>query len=215
MLKKLPRKIFLSHCEKDYSIIKIFAEDLLVNGMSFHPNDYFCSSIPGSRITLGANWAEDILFNLEGCKVIILFITPNFMSSEMCLMEMVGAWIGKNETIPPIIDPIDYKTAGPITDQKQIEHLDDEEGLDRVRDRLVNEIFTDMQFVNKSDRWSSKKKEVLAGIKKHINNNPFATPIDPVEIKNFVAEKGALKTKIDSLQKQLEHFKKSIKHYPN
>ncbi|WP_238916828.1 toll/interleukin-1 receptor domain-containing protein [Clostridium sp. YIM B02555] len=171
MDKKL-KKIFLSHSSKDKKIVSYFMDDILIGVLSFSHTDIFYTSGDGTKIESGENWRDSIKENIAQCEVIILFITPNYKQSEVCLNEMGAAWASGKKVLQLIVYPITYNNIGVIMDVSQIEKLNDETSLDRVRD-TIQEIFKGREFDIKSDRWTNKKQEFLLKLENYFEENPF------------------------------------------
>lgn len=171
-MKDETKKIFLSHSSKDEKVVSYFMDDILIGVLGFKHTDIFYTSGDGTRIESGENWRDSIKDNLINCKMILLFITPNYKQSEVCLNEMGAAWVSGKIVLPLILDPITYGSVGVIIDVSQIEKLNDEKSLDRIRDKIVD-IFQEENFKIKSDRWTGKKQEFLFKIEDYLVENPF------------------------------------------
>lgn len=175
-MKEEIKKIFLSHSSKDEKIVSYFMDDILIGVLGFKHTEIFYTSGDGTRIESGENWRESIKDNLINSKVIILFITPNYKQSEVCLNEMGAAWTSGKKVLPLILDPITYDSVGVLMDVSQIEKLNCEKGLDRIRDKIVD-IFDEVNFKIKSDRWTGKKQEFLLRLEDYLGKNPFSPVI--------------------------------------
>lgn len=196
--------IFMSHAEDDKPIVKPFIDDLLVGCLNFKMRDILCTSIPGAKIKSGEDWRKYIYHNLMGAKVIFLVITPNYRASEICMNEMGAAWATNARVIPMIISPIDYSKVGVLPIVKQIERIDDEQSLDRIKDILQQDFQIPAEDIQ-SDRWSDKKEDFLSKIKKYLNETSFPPP----PTKEFVEEQCDRYNKvIKENQKLLEQVSK-------
>jgi hypothetical protein len=81
-------KIFISHSSRDSDIARLFSnflESLSVN------IKVFCSSIEG-HIRIGNDFIETIMSNLSASSLFIPLISPNFLQSKFCLVELGVAW---------------------------------------------------------------------------------------------------------------------------
>lgn len=168
----MPKKIFLSHSSEDKKLVDSFMDNLLINVLGISSNDIFYTSGEGTKIKSGEDWRQAIKDNLLTVDVIILFITPNYKKSEICLNEMGAAWACGKTVLPVIVPPISYGSVGVIMNITQIEKLDDEQGLDRIKDLIVEKFNIDNTSV-KSDRWTCKKKQFLMEVENYMEKNPF------------------------------------------
>lgn len=171
-MKTNNKKIFLSHSSKDESIVSAFMDDILINAMGFNANDFFYTSGEGTKIKSGEDWRNSIKTSLLKAELIILFITPNYKESEICLNEMGAAWATGKYVLPLIVPPITYGNVGILMDTSQIEKLDNGKGIDRVRD-IIEELFNDKIFNIRSDRWTAKKEEFSLKLQIYLEEHPF------------------------------------------
>ena len=147
-------------------------DDVLINAMGFSVNDFFYTSGEGTKPKSGEDWRNSIKSSLLISELIILFITPNYKQSEICLNEMGAAWACGKNVLTVIIPPITYENVGILMDTSQIEKLDNSKSIDRIRDKIEG-IFIEKKFNIKSDRWTAKKEEFLLKLGMHLEENPF------------------------------------------
>ena len=194
----MSKKIFISHSIKDKEIANAFVDVILQNALSVPISEIFCVSADGMKIKSGDDWRNSIKRNILSAKINFLLITPNYKESEVCMNEMGAAWMTDSIVLPLIVDPINIKTVGVIQEPNQIEKLQEEKSLDRIKDIVQEELQIPNSQI-KSDRWTSKKKEFLVRVKKQIENNPFVTPIDRNTFNQLLQEKDDLEETIESL----------------
>lgn len=192
------KAVFISHASKDKEIADAFVDIILQGALSVPINKIFCVSTDGTKIKSGADWRDSINENLLSAKINFLIVTPNYKESEVCLNEMGAAWVTSALVLPLIVDPINYKTVGIIQEPNQIEKLLDENSLDRIKD-IVQEKLEIPSILIKSDRWTVKKKEFLIRVSKHIESNPFNTPMDRDTFNKLIEERLDLEKTINSL----------------
>jgi len=178
------RKIFISHSSKDAKIARYFIDDILVGSINIMIKEIFCSSTEGTRIESGDDWRIAIRKNLTEATIVILIITTNYKSSEICMNEMGAAWALCDNVIPLIVEPINYEDAGVLMEVKQLEKLGDEKSLDRVKDKLQAILKISPDQI-KSDRWTVMKKEFLIKLGEYLKENPFPYPISEMEVNKF------------------------------
>jgi hypothetical protein len=201
------KKIFISHAAQDEPIIvRPFIDDILLGALNVKYTDIFCTSADGMKVESGEDWRNAIKESIQNSKITFLFITPNYKESEMCLNEMGAAWVLSGKVIPLIVDPINYKTVGILQNINQIENLQDEPGLCRIRDivRIYLEIPSDDI---KSDRWTTQTKKFLNTIKKNIEYHPFQPPLDRKIFDRTISDHKELELTVESLRNELEQLR--------
>lgn len=174
--QKKYKNIFISHSSLDKKIVDCFIDDILIGALGFAISDIFSTSTEGAKIKSGNDWRDEIKDNILNAKVIVLIVTSNYKSSEMCLNEMGAAWTTSNKVITLIVEPINFKSVGILQEINQVEKLNDEKSLDRIKDEMQN-IFNIPSEKLKSDRWTCKKEEFLDKIESYVESNPFPLPI--------------------------------------
>lgn len=97
-------KIFISHSSKDKDLVFSF-EKLLTNYYQFKREDLFCSSLTDS-LPVGEDFVEGIKKQLCKADLIILIITPYYLESKFCMMEMGAAWAYKDNIVPIVIPSV-------------------------------------------------------------------------------------------------------------
>lgn len=87
-----PKKLFISHSEKDKAYVSAIV-DLLTNiGMT--EKQIFCSSVPGFGIEYGEDIYEYLKDQFVNYDLYVLFIlSNNYYRSAACLNEMGAAWV--------------------------------------------------------------------------------------------------------------------------
>jgi len=208
------KRIFISHASKDKEIVQAFMEDILDVGLGIDPNDIFCSSIDGAKIPSGNDWRDEIKKGLEESKITFLIVSPNYKESEMCLYEMGAAWVLSAKVIPLLVEPITFDSVSLLYEIKQVEKLQDEKSLDRVKDGLQRDLEIPRDHI-KSDRWTSKKHEFLEKLNKHLVSNPFEAPVTREALIRFERENAELTNAIQMLldeKGRLEKINEELKN---
>lgn len=211
------KKVFVSHAIKDKAIIDWFVDDLLVGVLNIKTNDIFCISTEGMKIKSGEDWRNQIRENIISAEIIFLIITPHFKQSEVCLNEMGAAWVSSGKVFPLITEPINFRTVGVIQESNQIEKLLEETSLDRIKDEIQVILKIPAREIQ-SDRWTSKKKEFIRKVNKHIQENPFPTPLDNNTFEATLKENKDLNTAYNNLldeKMELEALVKDLKKAKN
>lgn len=194
----MSKKIFISHAVKDKEIADTFVDVILHGALSVPIDEIFCVSTDGTKIPSGDDWRDSIKANLLSAKINFLLITPNYKESEVCMNEMGAAWMTDATVLPLIIEPINYKTVGVIQEPSQIEKLQEEKSLDRIKD-IVQEKLEIKNSLIKSDRWTVKKREFLLRVKKYLSENLFENPINRLNFKQLEKDNEDLESTVNNL----------------
>jgi hypothetical protein len=187
------KKIFISHASKDKKLADAFV-DFLVLGLNIKNNDFFCSSLEGLGIPTGENFIDFIQKKLEGCKIVIPLLSPNYYESRFCPCELGASWILSRTLFPIIVPPLQFSDIDDVLSKKQMRIIDRGNHLDELRDELTREL----RLKNiKSARWGSKKDQFLNRLPKVLAKLPAPTivPLDQYQ---------ELKEKYDDLLQQME-----------
>jgi len=188
-------KIFVSHAKKDEYIAKALVDILLIAGIGYCNNDFFCTSIEGLGIDTSEDWREAIKTNLLCSDAVILLLTPHYKESEMCLNEMGVAWAFCDKVIPIVVEPLKYDAIGATFGVKQAVSLLDEYKLDDMRDKLL-EWFP---LENPTSRWNSKKDETIERISTYLISNSFPTALTRDELTKMESNLSELKKELKTL----------------
>ncbi len=160
-------KIFISHSSKDIEIIEGFVNKILGNGLGFDieesKQDIYFTSIEELGIKTGLDFRKSIKDHLLNANIVLLFLSENYRSSEICLNEMGASWAYEKTIFPLIIPPMNFKSVGMLMGINECVKLDDENRLLKVCDEL-NEKF---QLQNKSTKM---KRAVQNFINEHIKS---------------------------------------------
>lgn len=161
------KKLFISHCTKDYKYVKAFVEFLEDIGMP--DNSIFCSSIDGYNIP----WGEDIYehlaneFNEQTQELMIVFmLSDNYYNSAACLNEMGATWILKKDYRSILLPGFEYKQIdGAINAGKIAIKLDDANISTRLND-IKNQMAEIFGFTAPVDnKWDRIRNDFLEKVK--------------------------------------------------
>lgn len=124
------KKIFISHASKDECIVKPFIKELLKIGCGLKDGDIFCT-LNSTVIRTGDDFREKIVENMRQCDFILLFISQNYLASEICLNEMGAAWALKDKRVLPFVLPGNsFDQMGVLNEVKQGALITDKKKLD-------------------------------------------------------------------------------------
>lgn len=165
-------KIFISHAGHDKKIVKMFC-DLLIQDLQINENEIFCSSLDSS-IRPGDEFNIEIKENLLNSEVILLLITPSYMKSKYCIIEMGMAWANKNNSIPIIIPPLNCNILdGTPMQTRQAIILDDDK---TIFNKFYNSTLVDKKIINRLDneqenKFRNKAKKFVKKAQEYIKEN--------------------------------------------
>ena len=124
------RKLFISQSSEDKIIVNGFIKEILKIGCGFKDSDIFCTLDP-TVIRTGDDFREKIVENMKSCDFILLFISGNYLQSEVCQNEMGAAWAIENKRILPFVLPnTKFKDMGFLNEVKQGASIADKRKLD-------------------------------------------------------------------------------------
>lgn len=111
-------KIFLSHSSKDKPIVDSFI--YLLTRIGIPSDNIFCTS--NNSLVPGENFITSIKKSLQDADLVIFLISPNYVDSYFCLMEIGASWAFKENILPIIIPPLsfDWLQATPLNQVQSI-----------------------------------------------------------------------------------------------
>ena len=149
--KTSTRKLFISHSSADKTIVNGFVKEILKIGCGFKDSDIFCTLDP-TVIRTGDDFREKIIENMKECDFILLFISENYMKSEICQNEMGAAWALENKRVLPFVLPnIMFSQMGFLNVVKQGASITEKRKLDEFYAEVCN-------FYNLSSDWPNFNK---------------------------------------------------------
>ena len=153
------RKFFISHSSEDKIIVNGFIKEILKLGCGFKNSDIFCT-LDSTVIRTGDDFREKIVENMKSCDFILLFISENYMKSEICHNEMGAAWALDGKRILPFVLPdTTFSQMGFLNVVKQGASITDKSKLDEFYKEVC-------EYYAISSDWPSfnKAKEDFIGI---------------------------------------------------
>lgn len=157
-------EIFISHAVKDKHLAEKLVE-LLKEGIGVPESAIFCSSIDGHSIPLGEDFNAYMKEQIRRPKLVILLMTPAYMESHFCLMELGAAWSRSHRSLPIVVPPTDFNTVTNTLGLRQAWGITDHAKLidlrEIVRACVVVETRTDHTWEKKRSAWKSSLKTAL------------------------------------------------------
>ena len=94
-----PPRIFISHRHKDAKVAQKVIE-LLKSAFHIKARDIRCTSVPGYKLTVGAQSADSLQSDLNGAEIVIGLIGPETSESDYVLFELGASWGLRKPTYP-------------------------------------------------------------------------------------------------------------------
>lgn len=100
-------KIFISFCSCDEELAKQVVK-LLQLGVGMNKKSIFCTAIK-EVLPTGEDYISVIRQSLKTCEMVIALITPEYLKSKFCMMELGAAWVEAPYLCPILSSDVDYK----------------------------------------------------------------------------------------------------------
>lgn len=165
-------KIFISHSSEDKELVLLFV-NLLTKGFHIDNNEIFCTSMDNS-LRVGEDFIKSIKEELHDSEIVIFLITPNYITSKFCIMEMGAAWAYKNNIVPIIVPPLDFNALND-TPMKTIQALilnNSEELFNKLYSHILVEkqIIARLDFMQEHELFD-KIKQFTNDVKTYVSKN--------------------------------------------
>lgn len=165
------RKFFISHSSEDRTIVNGFVKEILKIGCGFKDCDIFCTLDP-TVIRTGDDFRLNIVENLRECDYILLFISDNYIKSEICQNEMGAAWaLGNKRVLPFVLPNTKFKDMGFLSEVKQGASITDKRKLDEFYSEIC-------EYYGISSDWPSfnkAKEDFIEVINQLLRNTSVST----------------------------------------
>jgi hypothetical protein len=193
--------IFISHAVADRALAKLLV-DFLKEAIGVPASAVFCSSVKGHHIPLGEDFNEYIKQQIQKPKLIILLMTPAYMESSFCLMELGAAWAQSSRSLAIVVPPVDFNEVTKTLGLKQAWKITDRTGLvdlrQLVRKAIPNlERRTEHTWDDKRTHWNIALKKVLAKLQQ-------ATRVDATKYQEVRDELNEKNEEIKRIEPALE-----------
>lgn len=161
--------VFISHSTENRELTKQVIE-LLQLGMGIGRDRIFCTSLNGDLCT-GEDFITTIKTKMQECEMVLALITPEYLQSKFCMMELGAAWVQESYLCPFLGSGVTYKDLEDTPLKSfQIRKLEDKKDLYAVYDEMATKQFMmkldSMQFQGKVDEFL-QKVSIHTGAKDH------------------------------------------------
>lgn len=185
-------KIFVSHAVADKVLADKFVA-FLKEAIGVPAKSIFCSSVEGQGIPLGDDFNEYMKQQIQNPKIVILLMTPRYMESWFCLMELGATWAKSLSAIPIVVPPIKYNVISATLGLRQGWSIDNHAKLIDLRHKIQNSGITLEQRTEHD--WDKKRSAWKVDLRKILKNLAPATSVSATEHK-------ALASELDDLRKE-------------
>ena len=193
--------IFISHAVADKDLADKFVA-FLKEAIGVPAQSIFCSSIDGQYIPLGVDFNDYMKEQIQKPKLVILLMTPRYMESWFCLMELGATWAQSLKALPIVVPPVKFSVVSSTLGLRQGWSIDNEERLNDLRDMVRS---TEISLEVRTDHdWDKKRAVWKADLKKLTKKLAPATKVSASDYEALQAELHALKLELSALQDAYE-----------
>lgn len=199
--------IFISHAVADKALADKFVT-FLKEAIGVPARSIFVSSIPGQGIPLGYDFNEYMKSQIQSPKLVILLITPRYLESWFCLMELGATWVKSHQALPIVVPPIKFDVISSTLGLKQGWSLDDHTKLIDLREMIRNSGIT---LEPRTDHdWDRKRTAWKADLARLLKNLAPATSVPASEVEALNAELEATRKELAELQEEFAEANETI-----
>lgn len=155
------KKVFVSHCSNDASIINAFKTHILIAGIGLTDDNIICTSFDETGIKVGDNIPKYIKENIEDSQVIICMISQNYKHSEVCQNEVGAAWALKKNIIQIILPDSTFDNVGWLLNLDKAVKIDKSSSLDNLQEKLCQLLGLSLK---PAKQWNPHKNNFLSAL---------------------------------------------------
>ncbi|NTH51019.1 TIR domain-containing protein [Agrobacterium rhizogenes] len=159
--------IFLSHAVADRHLAEILV-DFLVDAIGVPEKSIFCSSVPGHGNPLTYDFNKNMRTQIQNPKLVILLMTPSYMESSFCLMELGATWALELHPLPVVVPPITFADVTRTIGQVQAWDITNHEELESFREIVLRTLElegrSNHSFGRKRKKWETDLTAALNGL---------------------------------------------------
>ncbi len=181
-------EIFISHATADTALAKLIV-NFLKEAVGVKDGDIFCSSITGHGVPLTADFNSYIREQIEKPHIVLALLTPSYLDSEFCLMELGAAWTKSLNTLAIVVPPVSFETVTKTLGLRQAWRINDHTKLSEVRGLF--------QKLNLETRSAATWEEKAAGWRRKL----------PAILKSLPASQTVGKASLDAVISEFDAFK--------
>lgn len=147
------KRIFISHASKDGELIGKFVDSIFLLGMGMDSEIIAYTSREDTGVPAGESIPQFIQDNIACADIVLLMISDNYKSSEVCLNEMGAAWALNKHIIQILLPNTSFDKLGWLCSLDKALKIDDADSIDGLC-----EVFTDKLDIGiKPSVWNRNK----------------------------------------------------------
>ena len=190
-------EIFISHAVADQVLADTFVT-FLKEAIGVPAKDIFCSSVDGQGIPLGDDFNEYMKSQIQNPKLVILLMTPRYMESWFCLMELGATWAKSHKALPIVVPPVKFNTISNTLGLKQGWSIDNDAKLIDLRKMITT---TDIKLEDRIEHdWDKKRTVWKADLRKLLRTLAPATNVPASEHQEVQEELLSARRELAELQ---------------
>lgn len=152
------KRIFISHASKDGELIGKFVDSIFLLGMGMDSEIIAYTSREDTGVPAGESIPQFIQDNIACADIVLLMISDNYKSSEVCLNEMGAAWALNKHIIQILLPNTSFDKLGWLCSLDKALKIDDADSIDGLC-----EVFADKLDIGiKPSAWNRNKSAFLA-----------------------------------------------------
>ena len=189
--------IFISHAVADEALVDQFVA-FLKEAIGVPARSIFCSSVDGQGIPLGNDFNAYMKEQIQSPKLVILLMTPCYMDSWFCLMELGATWAASLKALPIVVPPIKFDVVSNTLGLKQGWSIDNDAKLIDLRQMIKT---TNIVLEDRTDHdWDKKRAAWKANLKTILKNLSSATSVPASEHEKLQNELESVRGELGNLQ---------------
>ncbi|NKW80262.1 TIR domain-containing protein [Ochrobactrum pecoris] len=135
-------------------------------------------------------------------KLVLLLMTPSYMESAFCLMELGAAWAKSHTTLPIVVPPVSFSEVTRTLGLIQALDINKPSSVIDLRTAVKS---TNIDLEKRNDHvWENKKAEWIKAAKKAIKKLPGAKTVHAADHQTVLDEIEDLKEEIIGLEKLVD-----------
>lgn len=151
------KRIFISHASKDNELIGKFVDLIFLLGMGIDSEIIAYTSREDTGVPAGESIPQFIQDNIACADIVLLMISDNYKSSEVCLNEMGAAWALNKHIIQILLPNTSFDKLGWLCSLDKALKIDDADSIDGLC-----EVFADKLDIGiKPSAWNRNKSTFL------------------------------------------------------
>ena len=131
--------IFISHSSKDKPIITNFVENILLVGMGFTLKDIAYTSEEAFGVEPGENISTYIKENIIGASMVLIMLSDNYRSSEVCLNEMGATWALQKKCVSVLLPGTSFDNLGWLTSLEKAVMINNKTQLSKLCETIAKQ----------------------------------------------------------------------------